>query len=56
MISTDVERIVSLQAERRITPEPRAVALRMLEEMVELALECGASVKDARLYGGRSVR
>jgi hypothetical protein len=41
-------RILRLYEERGITrPAPRAFALRALEEAVELALACGATIRDA---------
>ncbi len=45
-LTDEVHGILGVYADAGISPAPRAIALRALEECVELALECGASVRD----------
>jgi len=38
------------------TPAPRALALRLMEEAVELAMACGASAEDVNISVGESLK
>jgi hypothetical protein len=49
-IDAHLWRILGVYVARKVKiPTPRAFALRLLEEAVELALACGASVKDTHV-------